>query len=247
MNKLREILFAAVGAASIVYYIICVIFAHAGVSWLWIWPLLSVFCVVRVLMLHFKLRVPKWIKIVYGIGFAAALSSFIIIEGMIISAMSIEPEPGLDYVITLGAAVRNGTPTTPLMLRIEKTAEYLSENPRTIVIASGGQGVNESMSEAQSIKENLIALGIDESRIILEDRATDTEQNIDYSFALIPDGASVGVVSNNFHIYRAVRIAELRGYEVYAIPARSLLPLGIHYTVREFFAVVELELANLMA
>lgn len=246
MKKLREALLLILGGLSLVYYIVCVIFAHAGVSWLWIWLLLSGFCVFRAVVLHLNVPVPKAVTYIYRVGLVIAVSVFVITEGMIISAMTAKPEAGLDYVITLGAAVRNGVPTTPLMLRIEKTAEYLIENPDTKVIASGGQGVNESMSEAESIKENLIALGIDESRIICESRSTSTEENIAFSFDLIPEGASVGVVTNSFHVYRAVRIAELQGCEVSSVPARTLLPLGIHYTVREFFAVAELELKNLL-
>lgn len=237
---------AVVGTMSVAYYIICILYAHIGISWLWIWPLLSLFCFIRVLMLHFNVKVPKAVKLIYRAGVIAALAVFILVEGLIVSAMTAKPEPGLDYIITLGAAVRNGIPTSPLMLRIEKTAEYLSENPDTLVICSGGQGVNEIMSEAQCIKENLVALGIDERRIIIEDKSTDTEQNIKNSFAFIPKGAKVGVVTSSFHIFRAVETGRLMGVELSPIPAKSLLPLGIHYTVREFFAVVKSELKALL-
>lgn len=239
-------MFASVGTLSLIYYFTCIWFAHAGVSWLWIWPLLTAFCAVRFLMLQFNIKAPKWISVPYHIGLICFITAFIIIEGKIILYGNIEPAHNLDYVITLGAAVRNDLPTTPLVLRIDTTADYLLSNPGTVCVASGGQGANESMSEAECIRRYLTAYGIDERRIIKEDRSTDTFQNITYCFEIIPEDASVGVISNDFHIYRAVRTAQLLGHEVYPVPAPSLLPLAIHYTVREFFAVLELELKNII-
>jgi uncharacterized SAM-binding protein YcdF (DUF218 family) len=52
--------------------------------------------------------------------------------------------------------------------------------------------------------------------------------------------ASVGIITNSFHEYRAMQIALKAGYEnVNKVPATTLLPVGIHYMVREFFGVVE--------
>lgn len=227
------------------YFVLCLSFSHIGVSWLWLWPLLSVFCICRFFMLQFSIHTAKWLSVTYYIVVSGFLILFIYTESLIVSSMSSEPRPGLDYVITLGAAVRDGVPTRPLKFRIQRTAEYLADNPNTIAIASGGQGPTESMSEAECIKEYLIEYGIEEERILLEDSSTDTVENINNSYSLIPDGASVGVVSDSYHIYRATRIAELSGHQVYGIPAITLLPLGIHYTVREFFAVIQLEAENL--
>ena len=246
IHELKKLAFLTLGVLSLIFFFVCLSFSHIGVSWLWLWPLISVFCLVRFLMLHFHVRLPKWFRIVYYTLFISFLAAFILVEAQIVSAMSSQAEPGLDYIISLGAAVRDGLPTSPLLLRIQKTAEYLFDNPDTLVIASGGQGSTESLSEAQCIKDYLLEYGIEENRIILEDKSTDTKENIRNSFALIPDGASVGVVSSNFHIYRAVRIAELQGHTVSGIPARSLFPLAIHYTVREFFAIVQLELEHIL-
>lgn len=242
----KKIFFILIALLSAAYYALCVSYAHAGVSWLWIWPLLSLLCIVRFLMLHFRLRIPKWISLIYHLLALCFAVLFAVIEGRIILSMNISPAPELDYIITLGAAVRDGLPTSPLKLRIDTSAEYLLENPDTVAIASGGQGPGESMSEAACIKKYLLESGIAEERILLEERSTDTEQNIEYSFEMIPPGAKVGIVTSSFHIYRALRLAELAGHHPYAVPAPALLPLGIHYTVREFFAVVELEAKNLL-
>ena len=246
INAIRKVLFLILGIVSFLYWIVCIVFAHIGVSWLWIWPAFSSFCFLRWFMLRRKITVPKWLGIIYFVLLAVFLVAFCCIESRIILYMNVDPPAGLDYIITLGAAVRDGKPTSPLLFRIEKTEEYLADNPSAKAIASGGKGPAESMSEAECIREYLLEDGIDDSRILLEDRSSDTQENICFSFQLIPEGASVGIVSNSYHLYRACRIAEANGYQVSAIPAVTLLPLGIHYTVREFFAVAEMELKDLL-
>lgn len=244
MKKIRYIFFILLGTLSLIYYAVCVAWAWAGVSWLWIWPLLAAFCFARAIMLKKNIKLPRWAEIIYGIVLCAGLCLFCVLEFNIIRAMNAEPVDGLDYIITLGAAIRNGEPTGPLLLRIEKATEYLEANPDTILIASGGQGENESQSEASCIAEYAAAAGVGSERILLEDKSRDTWENIENSYKQIPDGASVGVVTNGFHIFRAMRIAELQGHEVTPVPAKTLLPLGIHYTVREFFGLVKLWLLH---
>ena len=82
---------------------------------------------------------------------------------------------------------------------------------------------------------------MNESRIILEDKSTDTEENLKNSLVIIGDeDAYVGIISNGFHEYRAMSIARNVGYNnVHSVPAVTLFPVGIHYTVREFFGMVE--------
>ena len=118
----------------------------------------------------------------------------------------------------------------------------MSDNPDTILIASGGQGMFESISEAECIKNELVRLGTDESRIILEDRSTSTIENLRLSREIINnDNCKVGIITNSFHEYRAGLIAKEAGYkETYSVPAVTLFPVGIHYMLREFFGVVRL-------
>lgn len=106
---------------------------------------------------------------------------------------------------------------------IQTAIDYLNENPDTICIVSGGQGANEPFSEAKGMADYLTEHGIEEERILLEEKSTNTVENIEYSKALMEqpyDG--VGIVTNNFHVFRAVRIAKVRGLEsVYGIAADS--------------------------
>ena len=209
---------------------------------------IAAFCMVRCFVLlsdmkhNGKFHVPKWLRIAYRVVFIACLTFFIFLEARIINAMTAPPKNDLEYVVVLGAGVRGTTPTNPLRARIRKAAEYMRENPDTILIASGGQGRGEDITEAFCIKQNLVEVyGIPPERILLEEASYDTETNLIYRMEIIQDAdTSVGIITNGFHEYRACMIAEHVAYEnVHSVPAATLLPLGIHYVVREFFGVVE--------
>jgi len=146
---------------------------------------------------------------------------------------------GLDYLIILGARVNGKEPSLSLKTRVEAAVEYLNENPQTLVIASGGQGEDEEITEAECIVRLLTEAGIEESRILIEDKSTSTAENIRFSYALMEDeNAAVGVVTNGYHMFRAKLIAKSNGshpvYGVAAYSSRFLLP---HNMTREFMTL----------
>lgn len=147
------------------------------------------------------------------------------------------------YLVVLGAGVNGSTPSTILQNRIDAAVSYLQAHPDVICVASGGQGANENISEAQCIRDHLTAAGINPDRILMEDKSTSTLENIRFSLDLIEAQtgtrpSSLGVLSNEFHLFRAGKIAEKCGITAYGIPARtSHLSLRINYTLREIAAV----------
>lgn len=94
---------------------------------------------------------------------------------------------------------------------------------------------------AQGMFDYLVARGISPDRIIREAASTDTDENIRFSGQLIHiETDSVGVVTSNFHIFRAVHLAKAAGYEeVYGIPARSYPGLLMNNMLREFFGIIK--------
>ncbi|MBR3734882.1 MAG: YdcF family protein [Lachnospiraceae bacterium] len=239
-------LYAPMSLWSAVYFLVCLRYAGIHLSMVWLWPALALFGLMRMIMLRAEIKdkplikIPRVIRYIYRGAFVAVLLLFLTVEGLIVDAMTGVPEKNLDYVIVLGAGLIGDKPTNPLKVRIDKAAEYMAENPRTILIASGGQGADEKISEAECIKRSLVERGIAEERILMEDRSTSTEENLRYSRKIIGDAdAAVGIITNGFHEYRAGMIAENEGFtNAYSVPATTLLPVGIHYTIREFFGVV---------
>lgn len=153
------------------------------------------------------------------------------------------PEPGCDYIILLGAGVNGTAPSLSLRERLDAAYDYLTANPETVCIVSGGQGRGEEISEALCMYNDLTARGIDPSRIWMEDQASNTRQNIIFSLDLIETQTGIrpttaGVVSSEYHLYRAGLFAEEQGLTAVGIPARtSWVTLRINYFLREIAAV----------
>lgn len=177
-------------------------------------------------------------------GLGIGLVSFVCIEGLILHYDGGSSRPGADYIFVLGAAVNGETPSLALQYRIDEAERYLKENPDTVAVLCGGQGDRELITEAEAMRRALTAAGIDGERLILEDRSTNTEQNIAGACALIPSPqqATVGIVTTGFHIYRARHLLQRQGVEnCFGISARLPdLPLfHANYYLREYLAVVK--------
>lgn len=164
---------------------------------------------------------------------------FTIVEGIIIYESYKAPQKHADYVIVLGAQVRGTIPSRALHSRILTAANYLQENPNSIAICSGGQGDGEQITEAKAIQEGLIANGISTDRILLEEASTNTVQNLINSKEMITDpSAFIVIVTSDFHILRAKKIAEHIGYQNLSMcPADEFMVTTFSYYVREFFAL----------
>ena len=240
-----NILILIFGILCIWYYIGMGLAVRFGQSLLWLWAVVGAACIARFALVQRALAAGKPLPIpaklirAWRIALAVFMAVFIAVECVICSAAADVPQQGLDCIIVLGAKVNGTQPSGALTQRIRAAAEYLHENPGTLCIASGGQGADEGISEAACIARDLAAYGIDPARIVLEDKSTDTLTNIENSLALMPAGtARVGIVTNDFHIFRALAIARhVSSLDFSGIPARSSVYGFIHYAMREFFAV----------
>lgn len=160
---------------------------------------------------------------------------------------SAKPNNHADFLIILGAKVHGTTPSLALQERINAAADYLKKNQSTVAIASGGQGPDEKISEAECIKRELVKQGISKSRIILENRSTDTYQNLNFSKKILPDGAKNGlIVTNEFHLYRSIMIAKDENLSVSGLPAKTpLIAVPKSYS-REYLAITKYYLKKLL-
>lgn len=168
---------------------------------------------------------------------------FLLTGAMIFAAGTQTPAENCDYIVVLGAQVRNSGPSATLQERIDAAYDYLIQNPDAIAIVSGGKGSDEPITEAQCMFEGLIALGIEPERIWLEENATSTWENLKFSLDIIEEKTgtrpdSIGVVSSEFHLYRTARQCADRGLEIRGIPAKTDDPeRWLHYFIREICGV----------
>jgi len=149
-----------------------------------------------------------------------------------------------DYVIVLGAGVNGSKPSLSMLNRLWAANGYLHNFPDSMAILTGGQGKGEDISEAQAMYDWLVDAGIEPERLIIEDKATSTEENLKFSFEIIGDeleSSTVAVVSSEYHLHRAKVMGKMLGTELYGIPARTSYPvLMINYFIREAFGMVHL-------
>ena len=232
------------GIAMIAYYLALGIAVRFGQSLQFLWLLGGILCIARYLYwrrVEKSGRYPRHRKLLRALRIllCAALIFFLAVEGVILCGGMMEAEQGLNYIVVLGARVNGSVPSGSLRNRIRVGAEYLRDNPGTIAVLSGAQGSGEEISEAQCMYDNMVAAGIDPARLILEEQSTDTAENLRNSRALIPEGASVGLVTNNFHIFRALALARNQGWtDVRGVPVATTMLSLPHYLMREFVGVV---------
>lgn len=186
-------------------------------------------------------RIPKIIRRGFLTIAALGMVLFVYVEGLVFSGFAQNAEPGADVVIVLGAQWKSTGPSYVLAKRLDAALAYLKENPETLVVVSGGQGSDEPVSEAAGMAGYLEAAGIEPERILQEDASTDTNENLEFSAALFDRAeARVVIVTNNFHVYRAMKIAQKKGYaHVEGLAADSYPAMLPNNLLREFFGVVK--------
>ena len=189
------------------------------------------------------LRLSKILRRCYMISLAVGLALFLTLQGLIISGARTD-DAKADYLIILGAGLRNGAPSLILRSRLDAAIVYLETHGEMPVIVSGGLGVGESITEAEAMFRYLRTRGIDESLIWLEGESTSTKENLQFSLELIEemgfdvDGITVAIVSSEFHLYRAKLIAGKVGFVAFGVAAETP---GFHLralnSFREAFAL----------
>ena len=243
-KKVPAVIFGLLAFLSFAYCASIAFFMGYGTLFFLIWGGIAlVFAGLSYLMLKPDIlnKIPKFIRRVFaGIVFIG-IAVFLVIEGMIMNKFASKPAAGADYCIILGAQWKENGPSYVLKERLDAALEYLKENEGTIAIVSGGQGANESISEAAGMRSYLLEAGIPDERIIVEDKSSNTYENLVYSGTYMDRANQRCVlVTNNFHMFRALCIARRQGYgHPEGLSAGSYPAMLPNNLLREFFGVVK--------
>lgn len=171
-------------------------------------------------------------------AFAAGLGVFFSVN-MILSAE--KPLEKTEAVIILGCQVRGEEPSAMLKNRLDAALDVLRENPEAVCIASGGKGDNENISEAECMRRYLIANGIEDERIYVEDKSESTEENLAFSRDILENlgiSDNIMIVTSEFHQYRAAVYAAKNGLQTGAHSAKTPVWNLLNYWVREWGTLV---------
>ncbi|MBO4896738.1 MAG: YdcF family protein [Clostridia bacterium] len=150
-----------------------------------------------------------------------------------------------DYVIILGCMVRKDGSLPPLLRgRVDRAidfAEKQKENTgkEVIFVPSGGKGSDETIAEADAMKNYLIGRGIGEERIRPENKSLNTYENMNFSKKIIDagkDDTKIGFSTTNFHVFRSGVIANDCGIDCEGMGSKTKWYFYTNALIREFIA-----------
>ena len=185
----------------------------------------------------------KWTTRIFTVILVIGFLIVGITEAVIIRASFGDPNEQVDYMVVLGAKVNPNGPSVSLWDRICGAYTYLEEHPNVIAVVSGGQGTDEPITEAECMYRELVSLGIDPKRIWVEEEATSTWENLNFALDLIEEKTGerptkLGVLSSEYHLFRASLFAKACDVEFVGIPAKtSRLSQAINHFMREVAGV----------
>ena len=234
----------AAGLLCLGYYVVIAVYAGPDADFGWFWialgtAFLLVFGRDRLAASHPGLF-PIALHRIYVSLLCAGLLTLAALCLPVLSGMHLPDPEGADYIIVLGAQVKGIQPSRALKRRLDKAAEVSEKNPDARLILSGGKGSGEEITEALCMARYLRKKGIPDSRLILEDRSTTTRENLLFSDRMTGCASGrCGIVTNDFHVARALRIARKLGYaDVSGIDAPGAAWMELHYVVRESAALI---------
>ncbi len=146
-----------------------------------------------------------------------------------------------DYIIIHGSGLIGENQLSKLLqMRCDKAIEVFRKcNGKPVIIPSGGQGDDETISEAEAMEQYLLSQGIPSNHILKEDQSTTTMENLINSRKLIGEDTRkrVALVTSNYHVYRCLLYARSIHFDCVGIAA----PVAFYYwpsaVIREFVAV----------
>ena len=208
--------------------------------------LLVIYLVLWTLRINKKYsRIASGLQACFLICLAIGGVAFFTLQGFIFSSARTE-DSEVDCIVILGAGIYGEAPSRVLTSRLDAALDYIKTREGVPIIVSGGQGPGETISEAEAMFRYLSRRGVDKSLIWKEESSTSTQENIAFSLEIMKangldtDNIKVGVVTNEFHLYRAKLIAGELGLSAVSIAAKTpYLHLRILYHCREAFALAK--------
>lgn len=141
----------------------------------------------------------------------------------------------IDYIVVLGAGIRRGKPSPMLEDRL-KTGISLYNNDISNKILITGDHMNDDYDEVTVMKNYLLEHGIPEEDIITDNYGISTYDSI-YRVKNVYKSNKVVIVSQRYHLYRALFLSDNLDLEAYGVEANLRYYYGQWYReIREILA-----------
>ena len=156
------------------------------------------------------------------IAAAAMTAAILFLCGRVVLGGLVNTVGPAEDAVVLGMALEDGRPTGDLLSRTDVAAAYLNEHPNATLILTGGNPDAAGNTEAAVMRGLLLERGAGDGRMRLEDRAATTEENFDNTIRMLPPDAPIVLITSDYHMDRAVRMARRAGFSrVLRLPAPS--------------------------
>lgn len=185
------------------------------------------------------MKTPAWVQFLYV--FIVLTTLYLIAMMMMYTLTSFINlinwhQKHLDYVVVLGAGLR-GKEVTPLLAsRITRGIEIYKKNHNSKIIMSGGQGPGEDIPEGEAMAHYAINLGVPKENIIIENKSRTTNENIAFSHKLMKPNSDFCIVTNSYHVYRALILAKRQGLKCVGYGAKTKWYFTLNAFIREYIA-----------
>ena len=120
-----------------------------------------------------------------------------------------------DALIVHGCALIHGDQVSKILSgRLDLAASlHHRGNEKGVIVVSGGQGDDETVSEAAAMRDYLLKKGVAEDHILQEEKSRSTKENLLFSVQMIDTGPEkkLALVTSNYHLYRCLLTAKELG------------------------------------
>ncbi len=150
-------------------------------------------------------------------------------------------EKNFDCVMVLGAGAHGGVPSHILTERLEKGIEVYNTNCTNRILMTGDHG-REDYDEVNVMKNYAVDKGVYKNDVFMDHAGFSTYESM-YRAKNIFEVETLIIITQEFHIYRAIYIARNLGLDAYGVMTDELytfsVPFNLRNDVREFLARVK--------
>jgi uncharacterized SAM-binding protein YcdF (DUF218 family) len=145
---------------------------------------------------------------------------------LVMHEASVDEAHPADAIVVFGAAEYVGHPSPVYRARLDHAYELFERGMAPLIITTGGAGGDPKFSEGQVGRDYLSKLGVPDVNLIAETQAGDTEQSARRVAVILEANElkSALLVSDAYHLYRAKRMMQHEGIEVYISPRPESIP-----------------------
>jgi uncharacterized SAM-binding protein YcdF (DUF218 family) len=154
------------------------------------------------------------------------LAYFAVTTTLVARWMGKDERPKVDAIVVLGAAQYDGRPSAIYEARLEHAVDLWRDEVAPLLVFTGGKEPGDRFTEGGSGARWARERGVPGTAVLTEERSRTTYQNLAGAKRALerrnPGGQHrIVVVSDPFHMFRAVRQAADLGMDAYPSPTRT--------------------------